>query len=428
VVCSGSGTIIDEQGTVITNFHVIEQSRFCPHDQIGVAIAEASQSVPDLAYEADLLAVDEELDLAVVRIARDIDGAAINETFPAVEIGDSDEVSLGDEIRVLGYPGIGGDTITITTGAVSGFATSPEAGERSWLKTDATIAGGNSGGLAVDEEGRFIGIPTLAGSGSGEVVDCRIITDSNGDGSLSTDDSCVPIGGFINGVRPVALALPLIDDAATATPIDQGAPERDEPMAPLPVAFNPIWSSDIAEDDSVIDPITAGFEGMERVCITWEFEDLEAGSDLEFVWFIDGESISEADLTESNYSGPPDDFWWVCYFEDDGFLDAGTYEFAWLVDGEVVFGEGIVVGDGSTTTIDVVNTTDVPLCVVQFNPTDTFSYGLNELSEPLEPGETVIVELAVGAIDALIVDCNGDTRIEDATGFELTEPIILDVP
>ena len=425
--CTGSGTIVDPDGTVVTNFHVVEQSPFCPHDQIGVAIAESSQVAPTLSYEADLLAFDIDLDLAVVRIARSLDGLPVTEEFAPLNVGDSDAVGLGDQIRVIGFPGIGGDTVTFTTGSVSGFTNTPEGDERTWMKTDATITGGNSGGLAADTEGNFIGIPTRVGTGDGQIVDCRVITDSNGDGNLDGDDSCVPIGGFINGIRPVALAIPLIEESRTASPIDQGPPQREEPMArDLPEASNPTWSSGVTEDGEAIDSLVAAVAGQGELCVTWDYENVPVGIPTDAIWLIDGETIPEASVLGAENSGDTFGSFFACITNDAG-LEPGVYELAWIIEEELVFAEAIIVGDGATATIDVENITEVPLCVVQFNPTGTATYGLNELSEELLPGDVVTIEVAVGPVDARVIDCDGSIRIEDATGFEVSEDLILSV-
>lgn len=425
--CTGSGTIVDPDGTVVTNFHVVEQSPFCPHDRIGVAIAESSQVTPVLSYEADLLAFDIDLDLAVVKIARSLDGTPVTEPFDSINVGDSNAVGLGDQIQVIGFPGIGGDTVTFTTGSVSGFTNTPEGDERTWMKTDATITGGNSGGLAADLDGNFIGIPTRIGTGDGQIVDCRVIADSNGDGVLDENDSCVPIGGFINGIRPVALALPLLEQARTATPIDQGSPDRAEPMArDVPEASNPNWSTGVTEAGEAIDSIIAGVSGQGELCLTWDYENVPVGILTDALWLIDGETVPEASVFDTPNDGDTTGSFFACITNDQG-LAPGIYELAWIIEDELVFAEAIIVGDGSTATIEIENVHDEPICVVQFNPTGTATYGLNELTGELQPGETVTVEVAIGPLDARVIDCNGSIRIEDSTGFEVVENLILTV-
>ena len=66
-------------------------------------------------------------------------------------------VSIGDHISVLGYPGIGGESLTVTDGIVSGFEF--RSGER-YVKTSAKIDQGNSGGIAIMDSGCIVGIPT----------------------------------------------------------------------------------------------------------------------------------------------------------------------------------------------------------------------------------------------------------------------------
>jgi S1-C subfamily serine protease len=92
--------------------------------------------------------------------------------FPTVAIGDPDALAIGDPIWLVGYPSTGGQgsrvTITCTRGVVSGYE-SADFGPV--LKTDAEITTGNSGGAALDERGRIVGVPTsLVEVGSGQVA------------------------------------------------------------------------------------------------------------------------------------------------------------------------------------------------------------------------------------------------------------------
>src|SRR4030065_1371770 len=114
-------------------------------------------------------------------MAGDRDGNAVQADLASSTLGDSDQVEIGDHLRVLGYPGIGGETITFTEGAVSGFTSERAVEGRAWIKTDATIAGGTSGGMAVNSAGQLIGVPTRASGGSteGGIVDCRPGGDTN---------------------------------------------------------------------------------------------------------------------------------------------------------------------------------------------------------------------------------------------------------
>jgi len=215
---TGSGTVISEDGLILTNAHVVFSDRFFDVVDLVVSITTAQDQPPEPMFFADVVQGDARLDLAVIKVRTDLDGNPAN--FSALEIepvkiGQAESLQLGDPIVILGYPGIGGETITLTRGEVSGFTAEAPYGNRAFIKTSATIAGGNSGGLAATPQGEIIGIPTQVGSGEleGVIVDCRPLADTNRDGVIDERDNCVPTGGFINALRPINLAQPLIEAA-----------------------------------------------------------------------------------------------------------------------------------------------------------------------------------------------------------------------
>lgn len=236
---TGSGTIISNDGLILTNAHVILSDRYYDVVDLVVAITVAQDRPPEQMFYADVIQADANLDLAVIKIRSDLNGGPPNFEslgIPPVPLGNSDELQLGDEIVIIGYPGIGGETITLTRGEVSGFTSEPSYGNRAFIKTSATIAGGNSGGLAATGDGKIIGVPTQVGSGDLEdvIVDCRALADTNRDGVVDEYDNCVPTGGFINALRPIRLAMPLIE-AAKAGQVaieEQVQPQQQEEFEP----------------------------------------------------------------------------------------------------------------------------------------------------------------------------------------------------
>jgi S1-C subfamily serine protease len=214
---TGSGTFISSDGLILTNAHVVLPDKYFKVDALTIAPTTNPDEKPEPLYFANVVQADASLDLAVLKITSDLAGNPVDPAklnFPFVQMGDSDQLSLGDKLTILGYPGIGGDTITLTSGEVAGFTGESNYGNRAFIKTSATIAGGNSGGLAADDAGNLVGIPTQLGSGSESgIVDCRTLADTNGDGVVDSNDSCIPTGGFINSLRPIKLALPLIEAA-----------------------------------------------------------------------------------------------------------------------------------------------------------------------------------------------------------------------
>jgi S1-C subfamily serine protease len=121
----------------------------------------------------------------------------------------SSAASVNDDLFIVGFPSIGGDSVTFSRGIVSGFI--QEDGVR-WIKTDAQISGGNSGGPAFNSKGELVGVPTRASaSASNKVVDCRIVEDTNGDGRVNDRDACVPIGGSFTLLSPASAVQRLLD-------------------------------------------------------------------------------------------------------------------------------------------------------------------------------------------------------------------------
>jgi len=215
---TGSGTIISSDGLILTNAHVVLSDRFYQVKNLIVSLTVAEDAPPVQTYYASIVQADEALDIAVIKPYQDLNGNPLNYSLlnlPFVPLGDSNQLRLGESINILGYPGIGGDTITLTRGEVSGFTSEEAYGNRAFIKTSGTIAGGNSGGLAVNEKGELIGVPTAVGSGdlSDAIVDCRALMDTNRDGYIDNNDTCVPTGGFINALRPINLAMELITAA-----------------------------------------------------------------------------------------------------------------------------------------------------------------------------------------------------------------------
>ncbi|GAB4523140.1 MAG: hypothetical protein Fur0018_05730 [Anaerolineales bacterium] len=214
---SGSGTLLTPDGLILTNAHVALSDKYYHVQALKIALTTNQDRPPEARFYAEVMQADEALDIAVLRITTDLDGNPVNSAdlhLPYVPLGNSDELNLGDAITILGYPGIGGATITLTRGDVSGFTSESGRGNRAFIKTSATIAGGNSGGLAANASGYLIGIPTQLGyGGEDQYVDCRVLADTNRDGRIDENDNCVPTGGFINALRPVNLARPLIEAA-----------------------------------------------------------------------------------------------------------------------------------------------------------------------------------------------------------------------
>lgn len=145
----GSGVIVDSEGLVVTNNHVIDGA-----DQIKVALSDGRE------FESEVVLRDERSDLAVLRIET-------GEDLPALSFAESDQLLTGDLVLAIGNPfGVGQ---TITSGIVSAVART-RVGVSDFgffIQTDAAINPGNSGGALIDMSGKLVGINTAIFSRSG---------------------------------------------------------------------------------------------------------------------------------------------------------------------------------------------------------------------------------------------------------------------
>ncbi|MEY2612454.1 MAG: hypothetical protein RL069_1266 [Planctomycetota bacterium] len=195
----GSGTVVIDSLTVLTNYHVVDENSNCLGARVEIWTVSALDERPQATYSAEVVKTDDVADLAVLRLT------PLGASGPSLRpIPIKTATSVGEEIFVIGFPGIGGSSITVSKGVVSGYT--KESGV-SWIKTDASISGGNSGGAALNNKGELIGVPTRASvSEDGEVVDCRVVADTNRDGVIDDYDNCSPIGGFLNLLSPAGRA------------------------------------------------------------------------------------------------------------------------------------------------------------------------------------------------------------------------------
>ncbi|NTV36639.1 MAG: hypothetical protein HGA53_06765, partial [Anaerolineaceae bacterium] len=332
----GSGTIISPDGMILTNCHVADPiSMGYPSDLnpdallIELVINEDKPPVP--SYIARVVASDPTLDLAVLRLETTLDGKQVNTNglnLPYVQLGDSKAVRFGDPIYIFGFPSIGGDTITYSAGGVAGFDAENPVGDRAWIKTDATIAGGNSGGLAANDQGQIIGVPSQIGTGSAtEISDCRRIQDTNDDGRIDSQDSCIPTGGFINGIRPIDWAKPLINAANTGqayvSPYGGGSAGGSAGSGGERMILNG-WAVDTDTNGCIVPPKLQSFpSGAKQISTSLNYSGMSDREKVEFTWYLDGrETAADNFQWELGASGDCYGF----YLENGGdALPDGTY-------------------------------------------------------------------------------------------------------
>ena len=172
---SGSGFIISDDGYILTNFHVIEDS-----DSISVSMYNGD------SYEAALIGYDESNDIAVLKIEA--------EGLTPVVLGDSDNLNVGDSVIAIGNP-LGELTFTLTSGAISAKdreVTLSSSVTMNLLQTDCAINSGNSGGALFNLYGEVIG-----------VTNAKYSSSSSNEASIDNIGFAIPINSIMGIVESI---------------------------------------------------------------------------------------------------------------------------------------------------------------------------------------------------------------------------------
>ncbi len=213
----GSGVIVDaERGYVLTNHHVVDKA-----DEVRVTLADGR------VLEAEVLGVDPETDVAVLKIPA--------EDLHAVRTADSDQLRVGDFVVAIGNPF--GLNQTVTSGIVSALGRSGLGieGYENFIQTDASINPGNSGGPLVNLRGELVGINTAILAPGGGNVGIGFAIPVNMVNSIMSQ--IVEFGGVRRGVFGVglqeltpqlaeALDVSIRDGAVVAEVRDDSAADR----------------------------------------------------------------------------------------------------------------------------------------------------------------------------------------------------------
>src|SRR6202795_3661917 len=192
---AGSGFVIDPRGYILTNFHVVQGAQ-----NISVTLGDRSH------YDAKFIGADERNDIALVKIDPK------DRKLPALTMGDSDTLQVGQTVLAIGNPF--GFQSTLTTGVVSALGRTVQTGQNTLIdeaiQTDAAINRGNSGGPLINTHGEVIGINsaiyTPSGTTAGIGFAIPINTAKNIAHDLMTDGrvhraflgvETIPVGGWL---------------------------------------------------------------------------------------------------------------------------------------------------------------------------------------------------------------------------------------
>lgn len=302
---TGSGTILTPDGYILTNYHVMgDRKQAKLYNKQGAAAIAINptdlQGLPAWTYLAVMVKGDPTLDLAVLKVVSPVKGGDLPQSLGLVlvPIADSDKVEIGDPISVIGFPSIGGNSVTFTNGAVSGFLDDDNDKIRDWFKTDTEINHGNSGGLAINDAGEMIGVPTAG------------VADTS-------------FSGKIGLVRPVSRALPILKAAmVSGQPSSPGQPAKDSQPATGSQISNLVFSDSVDANNM---PGKTGFAFPSGTKALYAFFDYDVFTDslrLEWYWTVNGEAH---EVQEQSWQGGARGKGWLSLSNKNGLAD-GVYD------------------------------------------------------------------------------------------------------
>ena len=277
---SGSGSLLTSDGMILSNYHVVGDLQTKKlnnrQGQIAIGVLDDPTEPPVVNYLAQVVQVDPELDLSVSCIISDLKHRPLkNVTFPAVPIGDADALFLGDDITVIGFPGIGfgesGDTpsLTFSKGSVAGFESRDKL--KVWIKTDAATGPGDSGAMVVNTAGEIIGVHTQGWS------------DPKSAARLSAE-------------RPINRAYSLIKKAqasgcsgsvptTTATPTPATGNAGNATIGAL------TFAEDVDKNNQPIKPGTSFKTGISEVDAVFTYSNMKNNLNWTPTWYLDDEAV-----------------------------------------------------------------------------------------------------------------------------------------
>ncbi len=346
VTCISSGTIVSRSGLILTNAHSTIQSESCPGDTIIIAMTIRPDEPPVAKYRAEIAQANVGLDLALLRITQQNDGRLIEPgslALPFVELADSSGAQLDDTLIVVGYPGIGNDPVNVVRGTISGFTAEPSGGDKSWIKTSASIPGTMSGGGAYNRAGQLIGIPTTAPV-TLQIGDtaCIPLQDTNRDDLVNSSDVCIPLGGFINSLRPSNFAHTLFRAASLGLTVEKLSETRSVAAVTDAPEFSRLLFSPSVTEGMPTTVIGSLPTGASSLYLFFDYINMTPETVYEVRVTIDGIPNPDFSLAPVRWSGGERGLWYIG--SSGQILPNGVYEFTLVINGIAAGSKQITVG------------------------------------------------------------------------------------
>lgn len=357
ITCVGSGTLIDRSGLIITNAHNTVQNQICTGDSIVISLSILPNEPPVPSYYAEVAEANLGQDLALLRITRELSGRVVDPkalSLPFVEVGDSSFVNLDQTITIVGYPDVGNSSIQALRGTISSFIAEPIGGERSWMKTDTPIPGTMTGGGVYNQQGQLIGVPTTVPVRPLSADDtCLLLDDTNGDGLINNRDVCVPIGGFINTIRPSNFVRPLQRSASLGIRLER----ITQPIVQLETGGEPTVSRlfiSPSEIDGMPTTVVSSMPiGTNSLYLFFDYRNMTPDTIYELRVTIDDRPSPAFSLAPVRWSGGRNGMWYIG--SRGQVYPNGIYRFTLYINGLASGTREIIIGTPQQNTPSMSN-------------------------------------------------------------------------
>jgi S1-C subfamily serine protease len=334
MIGSGSGSILSPEGMILSNYHVVadtdKKQLYNSQGLIAIGVLDDPTEPPVVNYLAQVVQVDPEMDLSISCIVGDLKNRPVkNVTFPAVPIGDAEQLFLGDNITVIGFPGIGfgehGDTpsLTFSKGSVAGFESRDKV--KVWIKTDAATGPGDSGAMVVNDQGEIIGVHTQGWSDQASAA------------RLSAE-------------RPINRAYDLIRRAQASgctagTATSTGATSTSTGNAGNAAIGSITFAEDFDKNNKPVRPGTSFKSGLAAISALFDYSNMKNGLTWAPVWYLDGEAvINKTYKWDSGAKGTQ-----VRTLSSKSALPDGAYRLEIVLEGKVLKTGDFAIGSTSST-------------------------------------------------------------------------------
>lgn len=347
ITCIGSGTVVSRDGLILTNAHHTVANTECPGEVLIIAFTTHPDSPPVPRFRAEVVQANIGVDLALLRVTQSLSGRLLDPetlSLPFVELADSSTVELDEDVFVVGYNGIGSDPVQLIQGTVTGFLDEPSSsGGSAWIKTSTSVPGSASGGGAYNRNGQLIGIPTTAPiAETGIATTCLPIQDTNGDGLVTGNDNCVPLGGQISTIRPSNFARPLIRASRLGLQVELITPTTTLEMTTGEPTFGNLFFAPAVSDGRPTTVVGNLAAGTDSLYLFFDYENMTPQTVYELRVTIDGRPSQIFSLAPVRWSGGTRGLWYIG--SSNQTWPNGVYEFRLFINGRAAGTLPITIG------------------------------------------------------------------------------------